>query len=113
MNFKILEASFRKWPVDVPRSVPWEFLAPHERQALRNHDQSLARLNERGGLSPSEMVRILEDRSWTMDEACKGTTDELEYQDWLKVKAYLEAWEKNHGNLETKEKSHGYEVKGG
>lgn len=45
-----------------PTLVPWGFVAPHERQAQTNHSQSLARLNERGGLSPAELVAVLEDR---------------------------------------------------
>jgi hypothetical protein len=51
-----------------PRSVPWSLLAPHEERALRNHDQTLERLNERGGLGVSEMVAVIEDRdvSWVM-----------------------------------------------
>ncbi|WP_211099537.1 hypothetical protein [Azospirillum agricola] len=41
-----------------PASVPWSLLAPHEAQA------------ERGGLSPAEMVAVLEDRPWRhMDPA--------------------------------------------
>src|SRR5687767_7547140 len=44
-----------------PRSVPWSLLLPYESRAIRNHDQSLRRLAERGGLSPCEMVCILED----------------------------------------------------
>lgn len=47
-----------------PRFVPWEFVAPHEETAGINHDQTLARLNERGGLCPSELVAVLEDRDW-------------------------------------------------
>lgn len=47
-----------------PTSVPWAMLAPHERQARENHDQSLQRLAERGGLSPCEMLAVLEDRRW-------------------------------------------------
>jgi hypothetical protein len=35
-------------------------VAPHEEQALINHDQSLERLNERGGLSPMEMLHVIE-----------------------------------------------------
>lgn len=45
-------------------SVPMELLRPHEQQAQRNHYQTLARLAERGGLSPCEAVAILEDRPW-------------------------------------------------
>lgn len=45
-----------------PRSVPWEFIAPHERQAINNHSQTLQRLDERGGLSPAEMMCVIEGR---------------------------------------------------
>src|SRR5208337_3842932 len=47
-----------------PEDVPWSLLAPHEAQARRNHDQTLARLAERGGLCPSEMVDVIEGRGW-------------------------------------------------
>jgi len=47
-----------------PHEVPWVLLAPHEAQAQNNHAQSLERLHERGGLSPAEMVYIIEDRKW-------------------------------------------------
>lgn len=45
-----------------PKEVPWHILAPHEAQAHKNHSQSLETLARRGGLSPSEMLAILEDR---------------------------------------------------
>lgn len=35
-------------------SVPWEVLVPYEKQALKNHSQTLERLAERGGLTPGE-----------------------------------------------------------
>ena len=47
-----------------PKSVPWQMLAPHEDQAVSNHSQSLNRLAQRGGLSPCEMLAVLEDRCW-------------------------------------------------
>lgn len=47
-----------------PDDVPWAMLAPHEKQALHNHDQTLKRLAERGGLSPCEMLAVLENRPW-------------------------------------------------
>lgn len=40
-------------------SIPWGVIAPHEEQARRNHDQSLKRLAERGGLSPCEAIAVL------------------------------------------------------
>lgn len=50
--------------VEVRDSIPWEMIWPHGRQALINHDQTLNRLAERGGLSACEAVCILEDRRW-------------------------------------------------
>lgn len=47
-----------------PHSVPWSFIAPHEKQAIRNHDQTLKLLAERGGLSPLEMLAIVRGQSW-------------------------------------------------
>jgi hypothetical protein len=49
--------------------IPWDIIAPHERQALQNHGQDLATLRRRGGLGSCEAVAILEDRRWRkMDE---------------------------------------------
>ena len=46
-----------------PRTVPLALVAPHEAQAMRNHGgQTLARLAERGGLAPEELVCTLLDR---------------------------------------------------
>jgi lambda repressor-like predicted transcriptional regulator len=52
--------------------IDWEIIAPHERQAMRNHGgQDLKMLASRGGLSLCEMAAVLEDRPWrkmeTMD----------------------------------------------
>jgi hypothetical protein len=46
--------------VDYPRSIPWAFIAPQEGQAQTNHDQSLRRLAERGGLSVCEALAVLD-----------------------------------------------------
>ena len=43
-------------------SVPWAFLEAHSAQAIKNHAQTLTALNARGGLCPSEMVAVIEDR---------------------------------------------------
>ena len=54
------------------RSVPWSLLVPHEEWAKRNHDQNLETLASRGGLSPDEMLAIIEHRRWrpvNLDEA--------------------------------------------
>jgi hypothetical protein len=58
-QFPILMASreWRRYP-ECPRSVPWRILAVRERQAERNHDQTLATLAKRGGLSPLEIEAV-------------------------------------------------------
>jgi hypothetical protein len=52
------------FPIMGGPTIPWVLIAPHERQALLNHDQSLAKLASRGGLSCCEAVAVLEDRKW-------------------------------------------------
>jgi hypothetical protein len=54
--------------------LPWSIIAPHEKQALENHGQTLARLRERGGLSPCEAVAILEDRRWRRMDTAQAFT---------------------------------------
>jgi hypothetical protein len=46
------------------KAVPWDFLAPHQAQAVRNHSQSLETLAQRGGLCPSEVLAVIEQRRW-------------------------------------------------
>ena len=50
--------------MDMNIRLPMEAFEPHDEQAYKNHDQSLRRLQERGGLSVCEAVAILENRSW-------------------------------------------------
>lgn len=47
-----------------PNRIPGSIIASHEKQAQKNHYQTLKRLAERGGLSPSEAVAVIEDREW-------------------------------------------------
>ena len=46
------------------KGIPWALIEPHEKQAADNHYQTLARLAERGGLSPDEALAVLENRQW-------------------------------------------------
>ena len=48
----------REFP-ECPRSIDSKLLEPYERQALKNHGQTLKRLAERGGLSPQEIYAIV------------------------------------------------------
>lgn len=68
-NFPILRATLLD-------SIPWAFIAPHERQADRNHGQTLQRLAERGGLSAREAMAVLEDRRYALGSST--TQDEFE-----------------------------------
>jgi hypothetical protein len=58
-----------------PRSVPWDLVKDHEKQAQHNHSQSLERLAQRGGLSPMELWCVVHDKDfydhgeWRMTEA--------------------------------------------
>lgn len=42
------------------RAIPWGMLEPHEDWALQNHGQTLQQLANRGGLSPLEVLCILD-----------------------------------------------------
>lgn len=52
LNQQACRASERK---AMPRSVPWAFVEKFRAQAEQNHDQTLERLAERGGLAPEEL----------------------------------------------------------
>lgn len=41
--------------------IPLCVIAPHERTAMRNHNQTLLQLNHRGGLTPKEALHVLLD----------------------------------------------------
>lgn len=57
------DRSTRTWYGE--KTIPWELIAPHKRQAKWNHcGQSLATLARLGGLSRSEACAVLEDREW-------------------------------------------------
>jgi hypothetical protein len=47
-----------------PQSIPFWIVEMHERQAQRNHGQSVQRLKERQGCSWSELLAILTDRAY-------------------------------------------------
>jgi len=70
------QASRRRFPIMGGPSIPWRVIAPHEAQARINHDQSLERLAQRGGLSPAEAHFVLADRKWP-----RGMSDE----DWCQA----------------------------
>lgn len=56
--------TLRMFPIMSGPAIPWAVIAPCEKQADRNHGQTLERLAERGGLCPSEAVAVLDSRKW-------------------------------------------------
>lgn len=65
-----VDAEPRMFPIMGWRPIPWSVLEPREDWAQRNHSQSLFTLAQRGGLSPSEAVAVIEGRRWhRMDKA--------------------------------------------
>lgn len=59
-----MEKELKKEGRTILRSIPWEMIQDHERQAQYNHSQSLDRLNSRGGLDPVEMYAVINDLKW-------------------------------------------------
>ncbi len=72
--------------------VPWAMIEPHEKQAYKNHSQTLKRLAERGGLAASEAVALLEDRDWTrLEEAHAQAQLHCLLMHWLALRTDDEA----------------------
>ncbi len=59
----------RMFPLQDGPLIPWRIIAIHERQAKANHDQTLERLAERGGLSVREAYYVLRDEKWPWGES--------------------------------------------
>lgn len=81
------------WPISpaykklgCPKTLPWAFIEPHERQAYINHGQTLQRLNERGGLDVVELRAVLEGKSWR--DVSKDETSAIQ-----KLISLLRKWE--------------------
>lgn len=64
-----------------PRNVPWSFVEKFRAQAERNHDQTLERLNARGGLGPDEMWLAAHDLGLFQSKV--QPPSEVECGEWL------------------------------
>lgn len=73
LNYK----EIRQFP-NCPRSIPWEMIAPHERQAQINHGQTLERLAERGGLGIREALWVLKDYRWKWADIGPNRAEDVE-----------------------------------
>ena len=73
----------RRFPIMGGPSVPWSMVAPYEAQAKANHDQTLERLAERGGLAPQELWCIVHGKRWK--EWPQPDVALLWLNDWLRA----------------------------
>lgn len=88
------------------RSIPWELIRPHQKQALANHYQTLERLAERHGLSAQEAVAILEDKPYCSRwKRTDGSREEMDAQISEGISCLKGLVEKH--NWDTKEASTG------
>lgn len=76
-------------------SIPWRMIAPHETQALANHDQTLEQLHGRGGLSPKEAVAVLEGKPYRTVRAMSESDGQRRLTELLHAFEALEAWNSN------------------
>ncbi len=63
----MLDHETRKELVNIlhPRSVPWKFIWQYAKTAVDNHNQTLHRLRQRGGLCPGEICAVIyADTKW-------------------------------------------------
>lgn len=67
----------------MPCSVPWSFAETFREQARINHDQTLERLAERGGLAPEEMWVAAHGYRWFEAKRLELLPDEQLAIDWL------------------------------
>jgi hypothetical protein len=75
-------------PVSVVRSIPWGVIAHAEQQALRNHQQSLDRLRERGGIDAIEAIYLISGQTYT------GSAPVTEAQAHAVLRVMVEHFEK-------------------
>jgi hypothetical protein len=62
--FPILDLTKEQISLGCPRFVPIHVVVEHERQANINHQQSVSRLAQRGGLTIVELSAVLNDEKW-------------------------------------------------
>lgn len=69
-----------------PESVPWSFAETFREQAKQNHDQTLERLNERGGLCPAEIWCAAHGQGLFAHRQTVAVPDERSCGEWLIAK---------------------------
>ena len=60
--------SEKKFPIlGTNESIDWNLIAPHEKQAMENHGQTLEKLARRNGLSWYELLCVMVDKKLLVD----------------------------------------------
>nr|DAU21431.1 MAG TPA: DNA REPAIR HELICASE RAD25, SSL2, PRE-INITIATION COMPLEX, RNA POLYMERASE.0A [Caudoviricetes sp.] len=60
--------SEKKFPIlGTNESIDWNLIAPHEKQAMENHGQTLEKLARRHGLSWYELLCVMADKKLLVD----------------------------------------------
>lgn len=78
--------------VPLRTEIPWDVIAPFEKFAMANHDQTLERLAERGGLSPCEAIAVMEGRKWRqMDPGAARSILESHVRVWASEEVNLKS----------------------
>lgn len=88
--------SERWFPIMGAPAIPWSMIEPCEKQAQLNHDQSLERLAERGGLAPCEALAVLDGRKWKQmpgGEAKAELQRRVDVSLYAKVSLLEQRWE--------------------
>lgn len=81
-RFKVLDA--KDW--GVPSTIPWSLVEPLRKSAMEGHNQTLERLDERGGLSVIELYVHVHQIPWSTIYSWNRKRDE--------VLAWFLAWTK-------------------
>lgn len=79
------------------RAIPWDAIAPHEKQAQANHYQTLKRLAERGGLCVAEAVVVMLDKPFPINGFKAAQLPELRSILMTELKKFEQAQGAQHG----------------
>lgn len=80
-QFKVMFLHGREYPEHQTAFVRWNWIEPHEAQALKNHGQDLEKLHSRGGLSPLEIYAVVSGKSFREAFNLKSESECIQ---WLK-----------------------------
>lgn len=96
LPIKELRAKAEQFRVMGLRDVPFAAVQPYESAAKRNHDQSLRRLNERGGLDVSELWAVVHNKS--LRELRGAVAAGVDFHAWFEV--WITDYESNELRVE-------------